>query len=74
MAESEKQVSVSRAPLERRVRHVKTKKGKMMTKEECFKKLKDAQESDDTECAHEQADMAICDFLTALGHSDIVAE
>ena len=45
-----------------------------MTKEDCLKKLKDAQENDDTECAHELADMAICDFLTELGHGDLVAE
>ena len=43
-------------------------------KEICIKKIKDAQDNDDTEAAHELADMAICDFLIGLGYDDLVEE
>ena len=47
-----------------------------MTKEQTIEQLKSAQsESDgDTEGAHIKADQLLCDFLTHLGYSDVVAE
>lgn len=45
-----------------------------MTKEQAIAKLKEAQNGGDTECDHCTADEVLCDFLTALGYADVVAE
>jgi len=45
-----------------------------MTKEQAIEKLKKAQNGEDTECDHGEADQVLCDFLTALGYADVVAE
>jgi hypothetical protein len=49
-----------------------------MTNEEAFlramKELTEAQENDDTENAHQKADLALCEFLQHLGWAAIVDE
>ena len=45
-----------------------------MTKEQVLDSLKQEQSNPDPEKAHTNADDALCDFLTALGHADVVAE
>ena len=45
-----------------------------MTKEEAIKRLKEQQDNEDYESAHAIADDTLCDFLTALGYADVVAE
>jgi hypothetical protein len=45
-----------------------------MTKEEVIEKLVVCQHNGDTEIAHSEADDILCDFLTALGYADVVAE
>jgi hypothetical protein len=45
-----------------------------MTREEALKKLAEAKDTamNDPECGHREADIIICDFLTALGYADVV--
>lgn len=45
-----------------------------MTREQAMNELKLAQESDDTESAHADADKALCLLLRALGYDDVVDE
>lgn len=45
-----------------------------MNKDEAIAKLKALQGSGDWEAAHGDADQVLCDFLTALGHADVVKE
>jgi hypothetical protein len=44
-----------------------------MTKEQAIQMLRALQEKED-KAAHEKADTILCDFLTALGYADVVAE
>lgn len=46
----------------------------MITKEEFIEQLKELQESDDTECAHCEADDILCELLISLGYQDVVDE
>jgi hypothetical protein len=46
----------------------------MMTRERAIAELKDCQTVGDTEVAHSNADKVLCQFLTALGYADVVAE
>lgn len=39
-----------------------------------LREIKEAQQNDDTECAHGDADDALCDLLSTLGFSEIVTE
>jgi hypothetical protein len=41
---------------------------------EVIELLKSAQQSDDTERAHAEADDALCDLLSELGYAHVVAE
>lgn len=43
-------------------------------KEKCLKILVSEQSRGDVEAAHQNADDALCAFLTALGHGDVVDE
>jgi hypothetical protein len=43
-------------------------------KEQCLKKLVEAQKDGDTEAAHADADDAIIEFLRVLGHQDVANE
>ena len=43
-----------------------------MTKEKLLKLLQEQADNSDYEVAHSLADEAICDFLKAQGHEDIV--
>lgn len=45
-----------------------------MERAEAIEKLKMAQRSDDTECAHSEADTILCDLLISLGYDDVVQE
>lgn len=45
-----------------------------MTREQAIEKLKAEQGDGDTEAAHGNADDILCEFLTALGYADVVAE
>jgi hypothetical protein len=45
-----------------------------LTKEEALKMILEAQQNDDTEGAHSNADHALCGFLEHLGHGDLVEE
>ena len=45
-----------------------------MTKKEVIAKLIECQNNGDTEMAHGNADDLLCEFLTALGYADVVAE
>jgi|TARA_R110000803_G_scaffold110244_1_gene178632 hypothetical protein len=43
-----------------------------LTKEQVLQRLKECAADDDTEMAHVAADTALCEFLIALGHEDVV--
>lgn len=43
-----------------------------MTKDQALEKMKEAIINSDTEIAHYDADIILCDFLKGLGHSDLV--
>lgn len=43
-------------------------------REHAISRLKAAQESGDTECAHIEADDALCELLIDLGFKDVVDE
>ena len=45
-----------------------------MDKETAIKRLKKLQDSGDTEAAHAGADETLCELLSELGYSDVVAE
>ena len=45
----------------------------MRPHEIALEKLRQAQENDDTEAAHGEADDALCELLTALGYAEVVA-
>lgn len=45
-----------------------------MTREQAIAQLKELQTIDDSEGAHESADLVLLDLLTALGYADVVAE
>lgn len=45
-----------------------------MTREQAIEDLKAAQNNDDTEAAHSDADGVLCHLLNALGYSDVVDE
>ncbi|CAA2139623.1 hypothetical protein [Hyphomicrobium sp. ghe19] len=45
-----------------------------MTAEEAMAKLKQAQETGDTERAHADADDVLCELLRSLGYENVVAE
>lgn len=45
-----------------------------MTKDEAIAELKKCQEPGDTEASHYDADQVLCDFLSSLGYTDVVAE
>ena len=41
---------------------------------DAIKKLKECQDSCDTERAHREADEVLCELLTSLGYEDVVKE
>jgi len=45
-----------------------------MTKEEAIETLKTLAKDDDTEVAHKEADVVLCQLLFTLGYGDVVAE
>ena len=45
-----------------------------MTREEAIAVLENCQHEYDEEEAHKKADEVLCDLLTTLGYSDVVAE
>ena len=45
-----------------------------MSKQEAIESLKEEQGPNDPESAHLTADRILCEFLSSLGHSDVVAE
>ncbi len=45
-----------------------------MTTEDAIRLLKEAQQSNDTEGGHVDADNILCQFLADLGHKEIVEE
>ncbi len=49
-------------------------KKQQVAKTACLDMLKKCQENGDRECAHEDADAAICDLLESLGFGDVVSE
>lgn len=46
----------------------------MVDATETIKKLKELQQSGDTECAHSDADDLICELLLELGYEEVVTE
>ena len=49
-------------------------KKQLAAKEVCLARIKAEQNNGDTECAHGNADDALCDLLEALGMGEVVAE